>query len=83
MRWSPHNHGFTGFLADLITQLLAEGSSHVEVAVVGIHVEKDAKATPLNFNNFFSTGLTLFAIFARRISYWVYRHKLTRLQPPG
>jgi glycosyltransferase involved in cell wall biosynthesis len=79
MRWSPHNHGFTGFLADLITQLLAEEASYTEVAVVGIHVEKDAKATPLTFHNFFSTGLTLFAIFARRVGYWVYRKKLARL----
>jgi dolichol-phosphate mannosyltransferase len=63
MRWSPHNHGFTGFLADLITQLLAEGASYTEVAVVGIHVEKDAKATPLTFHNFFSTGLTLRHLF--------------------
>jgi glycosyltransferase involved in cell wall biosynthesis len=79
MRWSPHNHGFTGFLADLITQLLAEGASYTEIAVVGIHVEKDSKATPLTFHNFFSTGLTLFAIVARRVSYWVYRKKIARL----
>jgi glycosyltransferase involved in cell wall biosynthesis len=81
MRWSPHNHGFTGFLADLITQLLAEGSSYTEIAVVGVHVEKEAKATPLTFHNFFSTGLTLFAIFSRRISYRLYRKKIARLHP--
>jgi dolichol-phosphate mannosyltransferase len=75
MRWSPHNLGFTGFLADLITQLLAEGASYTEVAVVGIHVEKDVKATPLTLNNLFSTALTLFGIGARRFSYWLHRRK--------
>jgi glycosyltransferase involved in cell wall biosynthesis len=79
MRWSPHNHGFTGFLADLITQLLAEGASYTEVAVVGVHVEKDHKATPLTFHNFFSTGLTLVGIFTRRLSYSIYRRRLARL----
>ncbi len=80
MRWSPHNHGFTGFLADLITQLLAEGASFAEVAVVGVHVEKDQKATPLNLHNLFSTGLTLAGIFTRRLSYAAYRRKLGRLR---
>jgi len=81
MRWSPHNHGFTGFLADLITQLLAEGATYTEVAVVGVHVEKDKKATPLTFHNLFSTGLTLIGIFTRRLSYAIYRRKLGRLNP--
>lgn len=79
MRWAPHNHGFTGFLADLITQLLAEGATCREVAVAGTHVEKGKGGTPLTFHNFFSTGLTLFSIFSRRLSYRVYRAKLARL----
>lgn len=82
MRWSPHNHGFTGFLADLITQLLAEGASYAEIAVVGIHVEKEAKATPLTFHNLFSTGLTLTGIFMRRLSYAIYRNPIARLNQP-
>ncbi len=82
MRWSPHNHGFTGFLADLITQLLAEGASYTEVAVVGVHVAKDHKATPLTFHNFFSTGLTLVGIFTRRLSYAIYRQQI-RLHAPA
>jgi glycosyltransferase involved in cell wall biosynthesis len=80
MRWTPHNHGFTGFLADLITQLLAEGGSFVEIAVVGVHVEKDRKDTPLTFPNFFSTGLTLLGILLRRVSYAIYRKRLARLR---
>jgi glycosyltransferase involved in cell wall biosynthesis len=83
MRWSPHNHGFTGFLADLITQLLAEGATYAEVGVVGVHVEKDIKATPVTFHNLFSTGLTLLGIFTRRLSYAIYRRKLARLSREG
>ena len=79
MRWCPHNHGFTGFLADLITQLLAEGATCIEVPVQGTHVEKGKAGTPLTFHNFFSTGLTLFSILSRRLSYRVYRAKLARL----
>lgn len=80
MRWSPHNHGFTGFLADLITQILAEGATYVEVPVLGHHVNKDSKNTPISFHNIVSTGLTLLAIFSRRLSYRICRNKLTRLQ---
>jgi glycosyltransferase involved in cell wall biosynthesis len=80
MRWSPHNHGFTGFLADLITQLLAEGASCIEVPVSGRHVDKGPHSSPLTFHNFVSTGLTMLSIFQRRFSYWVFRHRLVRLR---
>lgn len=75
MRWSPHNHGFTGFLADLITQLLAEGASYREVAVPAVHVNKGGKSTPVSVRNLFSTGLTLLAIASRRLSYRMFAHK--------
>jgi glycosyltransferase involved in cell wall biosynthesis len=80
MRWAPHNHGFTGFLADLITQLLAEGATFIEVPVQGKHVNKGGKATPLTLHNFVSTALTLISIFQRRFSYWIFRESLLRLR---
>jgi len=78
MRWSPHNHGFTGFLADLITQLLAEGATYMEIPVEGRHITKAGKATPLSVRNFISTGLTLQAILQRRFSYWLFRKQRGR-----
>jgi glycosyltransferase involved in cell wall biosynthesis len=80
MRWAPHNHGFTGFLADMITQLLAEGATYIEVPVQGKHVNKGGKATPLTLHNFVSTALTLISIFQRRFSYWIFRDRLLRLR---
>lgn len=66
MRWAPYNYGF-GFQADLITMLLDEGATHVQVAVSGSHYVKEGGRSPLNFRNFVSTGHTLFEIFLRRI----------------
>ena len=40
MRWAPYNYGF-GFQADLITRLLDEGASYVEVPVSGFHLTKE------------------------------------------
>jgi glycosyltransferase involved in cell wall biosynthesis len=67
MRWAPRNAGFTGFLADMITHLLDEGASYVEVAVAGRHMEKDKSHTPLRMKNIASTGHTLLQIFLRRL----------------
>jgi glycosyltransferase involved in cell wall biosynthesis len=75
MRWSPHNHGFTGFLADLITQLLAEGASYREVPVPAVHVNKGGKSTPVSLRNLVSTGLTLLAIASRRLSYQMFTRR--------
>jgi glycosyltransferase involved in cell wall biosynthesis len=66
MRWAPYNYGF-GFQADLITMLLDEGCTYIEVPVSGSHFVKEGGRSPLNFRNFISTGHTLFEIFLRRI----------------
>jgi glycosyltransferase involved in cell wall biosynthesis len=71
MRWAPYNYGF-GFQADLITRLLDEGASSVEIAVSGFHLTKDRGASALSFRNFVSTGHTLFEILLRRIRRVVY-----------
>jgi glycosyltransferase involved in cell wall biosynthesis len=66
MRWASYNYGF-GFQADLVTMLLDEGATHLEVAVAGSHVTKPRESTPLTLRNFVSTGHTLFDITLRRV----------------
>ncbi len=72
MRWAPYNYGF-GFQADLITRLLDEGASYVEVPVAGFHLTKERGASALTLRNLISTGHTLFEILLRRIRRIVYR----------
>jgi len=74
MRWAPYNYGF-GFQADLITMLLDEGATFVQVAVSGSHYVKEGDRSPLNFRNFVSTGHTLFEIFLRRVRRTVFSRK--------
>jgi glycosyltransferase involved in cell wall biosynthesis len=71
MRWAPYNYGF-GFQADLITRLLDEGASYVEVPVSGFHLTKERGRSAITFRNFVSTGHTLFEILLRRIRRIVY-----------
>jgi hypothetical protein len=66
MRWGPYSFGF-GFQAELITRLLDEGCSYVEVAVTTTHREKSRGNSALNFKNFLSVSHTLSEVFIRRI----------------
>jgi glycosyltransferase involved in cell wall biosynthesis len=71
MRWAPYNYGF-GFQADLITRLLDEGASYVEVPVSGFHLTKERGRSAITLRNFVSTGHTLFEILLRRIRRMAY-----------
>ena len=65
MRWHSRSAGF-GFQADLVTRLLMQGATYVEVPVVG----KDrtgGKSTALRLKNWFCVANTLFAIFMQRL----------------
>jgi hypothetical protein len=70
MRWASHNYGF-GFQADLITKLLDEGATYIEVPIEGFHLTRD-RGSALNFRNFLSTAHTLLEIFIRRVRKAVY-----------
>jgi glycosyltransferase involved in cell wall biosynthesis len=72
MRWATYNYGF-GFQADLITKLLDEGATYLEVPIDGFHLTKP-RGSALNWRNFISTGHTLFEIFLRRIRKFVYHN---------
>jgi len=66
MRWGPYSFGF-GFQAELITRLLDEGASYVEIKVEGTHTEKSGKNSALNLKNFLSVGHTLSEVLIRRV----------------
>jgi glycosyltransferase involved in cell wall biosynthesis len=65
MRWGPYSFGF-GFQAELITRLLDEGASLIEMPVVASHREKGSSSA-LNWRNFFSVAHTLLEISLRRV----------------
>ena len=66
MRWGPYSFGF-GFQAELITRLLDEGVSYVEIPVSATHQKKTGPNSALNWRNFLSVGHTLLEVFLRRI----------------
>ena len=66
MRWGPYSFGF-GFQAELVTRLLDEGATYVEIPVKATHQEKPGKSSALNLKNFLSVGHTLLEILIRRM----------------
>ena len=73
MRWGPSSYGF-GFQADLITHMLDQGASYVQVPAYGVrHRKKDSStANVLTIRNWLSVGHTLLEIFARRVRRLLY-----------
>ncbi len=70
MRWHSNSHGF-GFQADLLTRLLDQGLSHLEIPVRG--QERTAgTSNALTFRNFCSVCHTLLNIFIRRVAKILY-----------
>jgi hypothetical protein len=66
MRWGPYSFGF-GFQAELITRLMDEGASYVEVPITATHRDKERGSSALNFKNLLSVGHTLSEVFIRRV----------------
>lgn len=66
MRWGPYSFGF-GFQAELITRLLDESASFIEVPVTASHQEKSGGNSALNVRNFFSVAHTLLDVLIRRV----------------
>ncbi len=66
IRWAPQNYGF-GYQADLLTQLLDQGATYVEVAIVGLHRDK-AGASSVSVRNLLSVAHSLLEIVIRRFS---------------
>jgi len=66
MRWGPYSFGF-GFQAELITRLLDEGATFIEIPVEASHQDKTQNNSALNWRNFLSVGHTLSEVFIRRV----------------
>jgi len=71
MRWHSNTRGF-GFQAELLCLLLDFGFTYREVQVV-IEERREGRSNALTLRNFVSVGHTVFEIFVRRLSRWVYR----------
>jgi dolichol-phosphate mannosyltransferase len=67
LRWHSYAYGF-GFQADMITLLLQQGATYLQVPVRVGHTNKGRGASPFHIRNFVSTGHTLFEILRRRIN---------------
>lgn len=64
MRWGPYAFGF-GFQAELVTRLLDEGNTCLEIPLEVTHREK-MRGSALNARNFLSVTHSLFEIVVRR-----------------
>jgi SAM-dependent methyltransferase len=76
-RWAPHNYGF-GYQADLLTQLLDQGATYVEVAIAGMHRQKEGGSS-LRMRNVLSVAHSLLEIALRRLRNIVFRRKAPSL----
>jgi len=72
MRWGPYSFGF-GFQAELITRLLDEGASIMEIPVAPTHRQKAGGNSAVNWCNFLSVGHTLLEILIRRVRKHAFR----------
>lgn len=79
MRWHSHSHGF-GFQADLITRLLDNGATYIEIPVVQLEREGGASKA-FTIRNVCSVAHTLLDILIRRVGRLIYPH--ARRQSPG
>jgi glycosyltransferase involved in cell wall biosynthesis len=66
MRWGPYSFGF-GFQAELITRLLDEGASYIEIGIKARHEQKRGFNDALNWKNFLSVSHTLLELLIRRV----------------
>jgi len=70
MRWHPISYGF-GFQADLLTMLLDQGASYIQVYSRSIDL-KGPRSTSLTMRNFLSVCHTLLEIAIRRVRRTLY-----------
>jgi glycosyltransferase involved in cell wall biosynthesis len=70
MRWHSRSHGF-GFQADLITKLLDDGASYIELPVVATE-RQNGESTALTLKNFLSVAHMLINLVAWRLRRMIY-----------
>lgn len=70
MRWHPSSYGF-GFQADMITKLLDEGASYLQIRSTSVE-NKGSSSSALTMRNVLSVGHTLLEIAIRRFRRCLY-----------
>jgi len=70
MRWHPSSYGF-GFQADMITRLLDEGASYVQIPSTSVD-RKQSASSALATRNILSVGHTLLELAIRRFRRFLY-----------
>jgi glycosyltransferase involved in cell wall biosynthesis len=76
MRWHPSSYGF-GFQADILTRLLDEGASFVQIESFGTDRKGD-DSTAIHFRNFLSVGHTLLELAIRRLRRLLYGRSMNK-----
>jgi len=76
MRYHPSSYGF-GFQADMITRLLDEGVTYMQIPSTSIDRKGEA-STALNTRNILSVGHTLLELAIRRIRRAMYGKNMTK-----
>jgi glycosyltransferase involved in cell wall biosynthesis len=76
LRWHPSSYGF-GFQADILTRLLDEGASFVQVESFGTDRKGDA-STALQIRNILSVGHTLLELAIRRLRRFLYGRSMKK-----
>jgi len=72
MRWHPSSYGF-GFQADIITRLLDEGASYLQIPSTSVD-RKGGASSALTLRNFLSVCHTLLELAVRRVRKIMYEH---------
>ena len=70
MRWHPSSYGF-GFQADILTRLLDEGGSYIQITSSG-NDRKGGASTALTMRNVLSVAHTLLELLIRRVRRTLY-----------
>jgi len=76
LRWHPSSYGF-GFQADILTRLLDEGASFVQVQSFGTD-RKGSASTALTNRNILSVGHTLLELAIRRLRRSLYSRSMPK-----
>lgn len=81
MRWHPSSYGF-GFQADILTRLLDEGASYLQIPSAGVD-RKGSASTALTMRNFLSVAHTLLELVIRRIRRALYGRTMPKPKELG
>jgi glycosyltransferase involved in cell wall biosynthesis len=76
MRWHPNSCGF-GFQADMLTRLLDEGATYVQIPSTSVD-RKGGASTAVSMRNILSVGHTILELAIRRIRRAIYGKSMTK-----